>query len=109
MDYFSKMTSETLDNNKKNVVVMGRRTWESIPNKYKPLPGRINFVLSRSKLNIQNYKDVYSFTSLEEALDTLQDNEFKKKYEKIWVIGGSEIYKVPNFLHFYLVVPTFIL
>ena len=31
-----------------NVVVMGRNTWESIPSKFRPLPGRINVICSRS-------------------------------------------------------------
>ena len=35
-----------------NVVVMGRNTWESIPNKFKPLSGRINIILSSRQINI---------------------------------------------------------
>lgn len=31
-----------------NAVVMGRKTWESIPEKFRPLPGRLNIVLTRS-------------------------------------------------------------
>lgn len=94
MNYFTKMTSTTADINKRNIVIMGRRTWDSIPPKYKPLPNRINFVLSRSNLDISNYKDSYSFTSFDELLDKLHQEEFKKIYENIWVIGGSHIYEV---------------
>lgn len=46
MDFFTKMTSTTKDNSKQNVVLMGRRTWESIPKKFKPLANRVNVVLS---------------------------------------------------------------
>lgn len=94
MDYFSRMTTNTTDPNRKNVVIMGRKTWDSIPAKFKPLPGRINFVLSRSALDFSQYNDTYGFKSLESALERLSNNDFKKLYENIWVIGGSHIYKV---------------
>lgn len=88
------MTSQTEDANKKNVVIMGRKTWDSIPAKYKPLPNRINFVLSRSNIDLGQYKDVYLFNSLQNAIDKLENDDFKKQYESVWVIGGSSIYKV---------------
>lgn len=94
MDYFSRMTTTTSDKSKKNVVIMGRRTWDSIPPKYKPLENRINFVLSSADLNLNDYKDVYSYKSLNDVLHKLEDDNFKERYEKVWVIGGSKIYKV---------------
>lgn len=39
---------ETRDASKKNAVIMGRRTWESLPSAVRPLPGRLNVVLSRT-------------------------------------------------------------
>lgn len=50
MAFFTHMTSKTKDIKKKNVVVMGRRTWDCIPPKYRPLQGRINIVLTRQSL-----------------------------------------------------------
>ena len=54
MQYFAKVTSgkDTIqdvggEKNKKNAVVMGRATWESIPHRFRPLAGRINIVVSR--------------------------------------------------------------
>lgn len=94
MEYFSRMTTQTEDANKKNVVIMGRRTWESIPAKFKPLPNRINFVLSRSNLDLSAYKDVYLFHSLENAVEKLESDDFRGRYESVWVIGGSSVYKV---------------
>ena len=47
MKYFKELTSRTTDPAKQNAVVMGRKTWESIPAKFRPLAGRINVVLSR--------------------------------------------------------------
>jgi dihydrofolate reductase / thymidylate synthase len=48
MAYFKELTSRTRDPRKRNVVIMGRKTWESIPAKFRPLRQRINIVLSRS-------------------------------------------------------------
>jgi dihydrofolate reductase len=52
--YFARVTTGTGDaqddegkKNKKNAVVMGRVTWESIPPRFRPLAGRINVVVSR--------------------------------------------------------------
>jgi dihydrofolate reductase/thymidylate synthase len=47
MAYFKDLTSRTRDAAKENAVIMGRRTWESIPARFRPLKGRINVVLSR--------------------------------------------------------------
>ena len=48
MAFFTKMTSSTQDVNKKNAVIMGRKTWESVPKKFKPFANRINVILSNS-------------------------------------------------------------
>ncbi|KAJ8976693.1 hypothetical protein NQ317_018206 [Molorchus minor] len=93
MEFFTRMTSATKDKNKKNVVIMGRRTWDSIPKKFKPLNNRINCVLSKSDLDFSTYNDVYGFKSLEECIKRLESDEFHGKWETVWVIGGSNIYK----------------
>lgn len=65
-------------------VLMGRKTWESLPEKYRPLPGRKNVVITRDA----SFKaeGAILFHDLEEALKTLKDDD-------IWVIGGAEIFK----------------
>jgi dihydrofolate reductase len=45
--YFKALTSRTADPAKRNAVIMGRKTWESIPHRHRPLPGRLNIVLTR--------------------------------------------------------------
>jgi len=62
-------------------IVMGRRVFEELNGK--PLPGRKNIVLSKS----HRYDHVKTFASIEKAL------EFLKNEEKIFIIGGGEIYR----------------
>ncbi|MFO7798902.1 dihydrofolate reductase [Rhodohalobacter sp.] len=62
-------------------IVMGRVVFEELNEK--PLPGRENIVLSRSK----SYNHVKSFTSIGNALENLMDKE------KVFIIGGGEIYR----------------
>ena len=64
-----------------HTVVMGRRTWESLPAKVRPLPGRRNVVLTRQADYMVHGATVVG--DLEEALD-----------DDTWVIGGSEIYRL---------------
>lgn len=90
MKYFKAVTTSCKDSKKKNAVIMGRKTWESIPKKFKPLPDRYNFIISRSHGDhcVEN-EYVHLFNSLEASIS------FAKKYnsiEKIFIIGGSEIY-----------------
>jgi dihydrofolate reductase len=67
-----------------NIVVMGSKTYESLG--FKPLPNRINIVLSR-KLNDNNVH-IYS------DIDTMLSDMIKFYPDKtIWIIGGAEIYK----------------
>jgi hypothetical protein len=49
MEYFRQLTSTTTDANsgRLNAVVMGRKTWDSIPQKFRPLKNRVNIVISR--------------------------------------------------------------
>ncbi|ORX48982.1 hypothetical protein BCR36DRAFT_404907 [Piromyces finnis] len=78
------------DNIPQNVVVMGRNTWESIPEKFRPMPNRINVVLSRNKEYAKNLpKEVQCYLSLKECLENLS----KQEHGTIFLIGGGQIYK----------------
>lgn len=65
-----------------STVVMGRRTWESIPGRFRPLPGRLNIVLTRQP----DWKPAGAQVAgcLDDAL-TLTGGD-------AWVIGGSSLY-----------------
>ena len=54
MAYFKELTSKTADAGKQNAVIMGRKTWESIPPKFRPLPNRVNVVLTRNAAGHEN-------------------------------------------------------
>jgi dihydrofolate reductase len=65
-------------------VVMGRRTWESLPPRFRPLPGRRNVVVTRSTGWHADGAQVAH--SLEQALEQLADAP------KVFVIGGAALY-----------------
>lgn len=82
MLFFKDLTTKTKDVNKKNAIIMGRVTFESIGKK--PLINRDNFVITKSK-----YDNVESYSNLDECLNDLIQS---KKYESIFVIGGAKLY-----------------
>ena len=51
LKHFSKLTIGNPPEGKQNVVVMGRKTWDSLPKSFKPLKNRYNIVLSRTLTN----------------------------------------------------------
>lgn len=64
-------------------VVMGRKTWDSIPTKFRPLPGRRNLVVSRS---VSELPGAEVFASLDAALAACAAEP------EVCIIGGAEIY-----------------
>lgn len=71
-----------------NVIIIGRKTLESFPNG-KPLPNRINIVLTRNEdYKVENAIVVHNLEQLNDMLFNL-----KLKDEKIFVCGGGEIYR----------------
>ena len=109
LKYFKKITTSTSKPFKKNIVIMGRKTWDSIPDKYKPLPNRHNFILTRneellnktkSKTETETESETESETiteyykSLSKAIKTAfllkRDNIY---IDKIFIIGGQTLYE----------------
>ncbi|KAJ3707382.1 hypothetical protein LUZ61_011087 [Rhynchospora tenuis] len=92
LKFFKQITLSTSDPNKKNAVIMGRKTWESIPSQYRPLPGRLNVVLTRSgSFDIATLENVVSCGSMGSALELLASTPYCFSIEKIFVIGGGQI------------------
>jgi dihydrofolate reductase len=65
-------------------VVMGRRTWESIPDRFRPLPGRRNVVVTRNPA--WHAEGAERAASLDDALELLAGAP------QVFVIGGGELY-----------------
>jgi dihydrofolate reductase len=70
-----------------NAVIMGRKTWESIPPKFRPLKDRTNFVITRTSGLTAQGGNVMG--SVEEAIKAVEKAEVKRAF----VIGGAQIYK----------------
>ncbi len=65
-------------------VIMGRKTWDSLPTKFRPLPGRLNIVITRDPAFVAEGASLAR--SLEAALKQCPSNG------TAWVIGGAQIY-----------------
>ena len=65
-------------------VVMGRKTWESLPPKFRPLPGRTNIVVTRQ--TDWHAEGAVVAHSIQEAVSRCP------AHAEVWVIGGAEVY-----------------
>tara|TARA_B100000945_G_C20291244_1_gene553372 strand:+ start:270 stop:755 length:486 start_codon:yes stop_codon:yes gene_type:complete len=79
--------SEDLKNFKRitlnSTIIMGRKTWESLP--IKPLPNRDNIILSKTLV-----LDILTFKTYENCIDNL----IKRNISKVFIIGGRSMYKL---------------
>uniref|UniRef100_A0A8C6ZVK2 Dihydrofolate reductase n=1 Tax=Nothoprocta perdicaria TaxID=30464 RepID=A0A8C6ZVK2_NOTPE len=87
--YFQRMTSTSQVEGKQNAVIMGKKTWFSIPEKNRPLKDRVNIVLSREL----KYGAHYLSKSLDDALALLDSPELTSKVDMVWIVGGTSVYK----------------
>ncbi|XP_026997485.2 dihydrofolate reductase [Tachysurus fulvidraco] len=90
--HFQKMTMTPSVEGKKNVVIMGRKTWFSIPPQNRPLKNRINVVLSR-ELKTAPEGAHYLAPDFTTALHLLEKPELDTQADLVWIIGGSSLYK----------------
>jgi dihydrofolate reductase/thymidylate synthase len=92
LKHFARITRTVNDPHKQNAVIMGRKTWESLPSKFSPLPGRINIVLTRD----QKYslpRGVYRAASLETATHALAREPLSHLVESVFVVGGAQVFR----------------
>ena len=71
-----------------NAVIMGRKTWDSLPDSFRPLPERINIVMSRDINWSHDEAEValYHGRAIEIA--------YAEGCDECWVIGGAQIYEM---------------
>ena len=89
--YFKRITTFVTDKNKKNALIMGRNTWESL--KSKPLQNRLNIILTSNidyEINENFKKDTIIAYNIEEALMYCNSDNI----ESIFIIGGEQIYNI---------------
>ncbi len=80
MKHFKRTTAGKL-------IITGRKNYESIPAKFRPLPNRVNYVLTRN--SAYNADGCELFSSLKDALSAAKETGL----EEIFIIGGGQIYK----------------
>tara|TARA_Y100000816_G_scaffold233077_2_gene178463 strand:+ start:2456 stop:4000 length:1545 start_codon:yes stop_codon:yes gene_type:complete len=100
---FKEITTNVNNENEINIVIMGRKTYDSLPSSVKPLPDRINVVItSNDKLHKQSsiLDNIYytSWKNLNTGIlnieQTISNLKNKNKINKICFIGGQQIYKL---------------
>ena len=79
----------------RNAVIMGRKTWDSMPAKFRPLPGRVNVVVTRDPAALAargeaDGRDVVAVRSLDDALTHAS---LRADVDRLFVIGGGELFR----------------
>ena len=85
---FAKLTTGHGDY--KNAIIMGRKTWESLPGR-RPLMARDNLILSRMPMDANDsspHSHVAWFSDIDAVLARCATNQ----YNEVWVIGGEQLY-----------------
>lgn len=94
LKYFNQLTSN-------NIVIMGRQTWDSLPVKYRPLPNRINIILTNQKdkhhMPTDNFYDNPIWTDCDNVDNVVTQliGTSSSPYPGIlsFIIGGAQIYQ----------------
>lgn len=97
LKYFANVTKNVIVKENQNVVIMGRKTYFSIPEKFRPLKDRVNIVISNT---IKELPNAYTSNNLESAIKLAKG---LNGIEKVWIIGGGSVYneimKIPELLN----------
>lgn len=96
LQHFKKMTTEENHNAVKGIVIMGRKTFESMNSK--PLPKRVSFIITSQldyaeQKDLENKDNAHVLHSLEDALTQAAELAKQLMLDTIWVIGGEQVFK----------------
>ena len=92
LQHFKEITTQTRDQSKRNAVIMGRKTWDSLPAQFRPLPNRVNIVITHND-NLKFPRGVLRAGGLEQALALPAEETLSKIVESVYVIGGAQIFE----------------
>ncbi|TXT07131.1 hypothetical protein VHUM_03301 [Vanrija humicola] len=88
MKYFARVTTgDALPAHTHNAVIMGRKTWDGIPPKFRPLKDRHNLVVSRAGVDVGDAALTTPHNSLEAAISSVPDST-----HRTFLIGGAQLY-----------------
>lgn len=95
MKYFARVTTgetPSSDPSEQNVVIMGRKTWESIPSRFRPLKNRRNVVISGKGVDLGTAENSTVYTDIPSALSALRSTTESGHSPRIFLIGGATLY-----------------
>jgi dihydrofolate reductase len=84
LKHFSRLTGG-------HPVIMGRKTWDSFPDKFRPLPGRTNLVITRQE-EWGGTPQADGAVAVKSLDDALLESQFAPGHEMVWIIGGGETF-----------------
>jgi dihydrofolate reductase len=84
LKHFSRLTNG-------HPVIMGRKTWDSFPAKFRPLPGRTNLVITRQE-SWGGTPQADGAVAVKSLDDALLESQFAPGHEMVWIIGGGETF-----------------
>ena len=85
LKHFTRVTSG-------HPVIMGRKTWLSFPEKYRPLPNRTNIVVTRQD-GWGETPEAEGAVVVKSLDDALLESQFAPGFEAVWIVGGGEIFE----------------
>lgn len=84
---FSELTT-------KHAVLMGRKTFDSLPERFRPLPRRENYVVTRHPGFLRHTRGIRLVTDVEQFIKDCKEGKQALPSDKLWIIGGAEIYRL---------------